>query len=133
VVQTDPRLREKGFGIWEGLTYAEIKERDADGYAQWREDPSAYTPPGGEGADATARRVAQAWQEIEKNGAETVVLVSHGGTLRILLRYLLRLAPESYWQIKLYNASLSYVQIRPDGNRLVLLNDTQHLRGNSIG
>ena len=48
-VQTDSRLREKGFGAWEGLTYAEIMERDAEGYKRWLEDPSVYTPVGGEG------------------------------------------------------------------------------------
>jgi alpha-ribazole phosphatase len=127
VVQTDSRLREKGFGVWESLTYAEIKEWDADGYTRWREDPSAYTPPGGEELEATAMRVAQVWKEIETMEVETVVLVSHGGTLRILLRQLLGLTPDSYWQIKLDNASLSYLEICPAGNQLVLLNDTRHL------
>ena len=126
-VQADSRLREKGFGVWEGRTFAEIREQDADGYALWREDPSQYTPAGGEGLQATAERVAEAWREIEQNEAETVALVSHGGTLRILLRYLLGLAPESYWEIKLSNASLSYLEIVAEGNRLVSLNETGHL------
>ena len=128
VLQTDSRLREKGFGAWEGLTYAEIMESDAEGYKRWRKDPSVYTPAGGEGLDAATRRVAQVWQEIEQVAAETVVLVSHGGTLRILLRYLLELTPESYWEIKLDNAGLSHLQICADGNTLVSLNDTRHLQ-----
>jgi probable phosphoglycerate mutase len=132
LVQTDPRLREKGFGIWEGLTYAEIKEQDADGFARWREDPSLYTPSGGEGLDTAAQRVAQAWQEIEANAAKTVALVSHGGTLRILLRHLLGLTPESYWQIKLDNASLSYLQICQAGNKIISINDTRHLKVDSL-
>jgi alpha-ribazole phosphatase len=126
-VQTDPRLREKGFGNWEGLTYAEIKEQDADGFARWREDPSFYTPSGGEGFEVAARRVARAWQEIEAVAAETVALVSHGGTLRILLRQLLGLAPDSYWHIKLDNASLSILKISRAGNRIISINDTRHL------
>jgi probable phosphoglycerate mutase len=131
-VEADSRLREKGFGAWEGLTFAEIKKRDAAGYARWREDPSLYTPAGGEGLNETAERVVQAWREIEESTAETVALVSHGGTLRILLRYLLGLAPDSYWEIKLGNASLSYLQISPVGNRIISLNDTQHLGEESL-
>lgn len=128
VVQTDSRLREKGFGAWEGLTYAEIMERDAEGYKRWREDPSIYTPSDGEGLGAATQRVVRAWQEIKQVAAQTVVLVSHGGTLRILLRHLLGLMPESYWEIKLDNASLSYLQICPAENTLVSLNDTRHLQ-----
>ena len=127
-VTTDRRLREMSFGAWEGLTYSEIMDSDAESYKQWKENPAANTPSGGEGLEAAARRVGQVWREIEQVDAETIVLVSHGGTLRILLRYLLGLPPEAYWQFKIDNASLSHVQIRPTGNTLVSLNDIRHLQ-----
>src|SRR6266516_6109962 len=43
-VRLDPRLRERGFGSWEGLTTTEIEERDADALARWRagEGPGAH-------------------------------------------------------------------------------------------
>lgn len=49
-------------------------------------------------------------------------------TVRILLCHLLKLPPEAYWQLKLDNASLSSVQIRPAGNTLVSLNDSRDLQ-----
>jgi probable phosphoglycerate mutase len=127
LVTPDPRLREMGFGAWEGLTVPQIKERYADSYRRWREDPAANPPEGAEGLVAAEQRVKQAWQEIKRSDAETVVLVSHGGTLRILLRHLLGLPPEAYWQFKIGNASLSRLRITPAGSTLVAMNDTRHL------
>lgn len=126
-VKTDPRLREMGFGAWEGLTYNEIMESDADSYTLWKENPFLHAPSGAETLDVAGRRIVHAWQEIEREYAETIVLVSHGGTLRILLRHLLGLPPEAYWQFKIDNASLSHVQINPVGNTLISINDTRHL------
>lgn len=132
-VKTDPRLREMGFGAWEGLTYNEIMESDADSYSLWKENPFLHAPSGAETLDVAGRRIIHAWQEIEREYADTVVLVSHGGTLRVLLCHLLGLPPEAFWQLKLYNASISTVQISPAGNTLISLNDTDHLQTEEEG
>jgi len=126
-VTADPRLREMSYGKWEGLTVDEIKEHYDGEYRHWRTDPATYPPEGGEGLAAAVRRVEHVLQDVAQVEAETVVLVSHGGTLRILLRYLLGLPPDAYWQFKIENASISTVQISAVGNRLVRMNDTGHL------
>ncbi|MFN2143580.1 MAG: alpha-ribazole phosphatase [Candidatus Promineifilaceae bacterium] len=131
-VTADSRLRELSYGKWEGLTVTKIKERYDGAYRRWRTDPANHPPEGGEVLAAAARRVEQVWQEIKQVEAETVVLVSHGGTLRILLRHLLALPPEAFWQFKIENASLSTVQISAAGNILVRMNDTGHLLPHAI-
>jgi broad specificity phosphatase PhoE len=44
-VRLDPRLREGGFGSWEGLTGYEIEERDADALARWQANARALMTP----------------------------------------------------------------------------------------
>lgn len=127
-ILTDARLREIGFGSWEGLSIDQIMEQDGDAYRRWRENPSAHAPIGGETLDVTGQRVLSLWQEIREIDAGTIVVVSHGGTLRILLSHLLQLPPQSFWQLELDNASLSTIKINQTGNTLISLNDTQHLQ-----
>lgn len=126
-VKTDRRLREINFGSWEGLSTAQIIEQDGDAYRRWKENPAAHAPTGGESLEIAERRILSLWQEIRASDMETVALVSHGGTLRILLSHLLGLPPESFWRIKLGNASLSRLHCNHANITLDALNDMQHL------
>ena len=79
-VTPDPRLRERDFGTWEGMTDLEILERF----------PEASTGPWG---DAETRselelRVLAALRRIsERHTGETVLVVTHGGPLRAMLAH----------------------------------------------
>jgi len=81
-VELDPRLRERHFGPWQGLTAEEIGERFPDQFARWRsvldlDDPAI------ERQEALAARVGDAFREIaQRVGDGTAVLVMHGGSAR---------------------------------------------------
>ncbi|GAJ15856.1 unnamed protein product, partial [marine sediment metagenome] len=97
-VRADPRLREMDFGDWEGLTYSEIRERYPQALARWQGDPLATSPPGGESLAQLAMRVGDVLDDFPKlDQAETVLVVSHGGPLRVLLCLALGLAPADHW------------------------------------
>ena len=78
----DERLRERGFGRWEGLTMADIEERYADDVRLWR----AGTGPGAQDAEpieAFAARVRSFLDDIaQRHPDEEVLVVAHGGTIR---------------------------------------------------
>lgn len=81
--RTDDRLREIGFGHWEGSTWAEIRRRDPDGASardrsRWRHRPPG---PGGESYEALAERVAPILDDLHRDA----VMVSHGGVARAML------------------------------------------------
>ena len=58
-VEVDERLRELDYGHWEGLSYAEIDERDPELRARWEHDPAETHSPGGEsGNDVAARALS---------------------------------------------------------------------------
>lgn len=127
-VRAEPRLREIGFGAWEGLTNREIEERAPEALAVWHDDPLNTAAPGGETLAQVAERVGSALDDItEGHSDETVLVVAHGGTLRLLLCLGLRVSPAIHWQFRLDVASLSEVDIYEEGAIVNSLNDTSHL------
>lgn len=81
-VQTDARLREVNFGLWEGLTRAEITERFGGEFSRWSSGESS-TPDGGEADEMMAERVLAALHEIaERHPDARVVVVTSGGPIR---------------------------------------------------
>ncbi|MCC7389405.1 MAG: histidine phosphatase family protein [Phycisphaerales bacterium] len=57
-VKVVPGLHELGVGLWEGLDEATAEDRGGRAYRQWREDPTAVVPPGGEALSEAAERVS---------------------------------------------------------------------------
>jgi alpha-ribazole phosphatase len=128
-IQADPRLREIRFGDWEGLTSEEIKERDPESLTAWYDDPLQASPPGGETLNEVAQRAGAALAEITAhNPDKTVLIVAHGGILRVLLCLALEVSPTNYWRFRFGLGSLSEVSVEQTGTTLHSLNDTTHLR-----
>ena len=129
-VQAEARLREMAFGHWEGLTYAEIQQRDAQTLAAWERDALHTAPPGGETLLHMMERVRAAYVSIvAANQDQTIGIVAHGGSLQLLLCLALGLPPQAYWQFAVAPASLSELCVYAQGAILTRLNDTHHLHG----
>jgi len=81
-VETDPRLRERHYGQWQGLGRAELDERWPEERARWRAgDPSPGC--GIEHVGDLAERVAQALRDVaERHAGGTIVVSTHGGAAR---------------------------------------------------
>ncbi len=127
-MRTDPRLREISFGVWEGLTYNEIKEKYPEALAAWESDLYQNSPTNGETLEQLERRVRSVLNELcEKHKDQTVLVVAHGGVLQTLLCFVLDLSPAKYWQFRISPASLSEISFYPAGAIVNLLNDVSHL------
>jgi len=84
-VHRDPRLREIHQGRWEGLTVAQIRERDAELHSRWEADPLAVTLPGGESIDDVRRRALAAMCDIIRwHSGSLICLVTHKVVLTIM-------------------------------------------------
>ncbi|MFO1108026.1 MAG: histidine phosphatase family protein [Bradyrhizobium sp.] len=77
----DDRLREIGYGRWEGSTLAEMRDQDPELFAKRQTAKWTMSPPGGETYAAVQIRM-QDWYDSVKH--DTVV-VAHGGTCRALM------------------------------------------------
>ncbi|ARX83112.1 hypothetical protein SMD44_02526 [Streptomyces alboflavus] len=128
-VHLEEGLRETDFGDWEGLTFAEVRERQPDALTAWLASPDV-APPGGESfAEVTTRVEAARERLLTAHAGRTVLLVTHVTPIKTLVRLALGAPPESLFRMELSAASLSAVAYYADGNAsLRLLNDTAHLR-----
>ncbi|WP_084528301.1 histidine phosphatase family protein [Nocardia crassostreae] len=128
-VQVDAGLREADFGVWDGLTIAEVRHRYPDDLAAWLRS-SAVAPPGGESLDEVAGRVVLVRDKLlARHPARTILVVTHVTPVRQLIRLALGAPPESLFRMETAAASLSTVAYYPNGNTALLsLNDTSHLR-----
>ena len=84
-LRIEPRLREQSFGEWEGLTRAEVLERDRERLLRWEADLGT-PPPGGEPLTEVQARMLALVQELARgHRGEHVALVSHVGPIKALL------------------------------------------------
>ncbi|MGK4905882.1 bifunctional RNase H/acid phosphatase [Streptomyces albus] len=129
-VRTDEGLRETDFGAWEGLTFAEVRERYPEDLDAWLASPAARPTGGGESFEEVARRVTVARDRLlARYTGRTVLVVTHVTPVKTLVRLALGAPPQSLFRMELSAASLSAVAYYADGNAsLRLLNDTAHLR-----
>lgn len=79
----DPRLREAGFGRWEGLTTLEVKRTFPEERRRRRADRWTFAPPGGQSYEDLARAMESLLAGLD--GEEPTLLVTHSGNLRALM------------------------------------------------
>ncbi|MFB7919334.1 bifunctional RNase H/acid phosphatase [Streptomyces sp. NPDC056061] len=129
-VRIEDGLRETDFGAWEGLTFAEVRERHGADLDAWLASAEAAPTGGGESFAEVARRVEAARDRlITRHAGRTVLVVTHVTPIKTLVRLALGAPPDAMFRMELSAASVSAVAYYADGNAsLRLLNDTSHLR-----
>ena len=122
------RSRRTDFGDWEGLTFAEVRERWPSQLDAWLGSPDV-APPGGESITDVTRRVRRARDRLlAAHPGGTILVVSHVTPIKILLRIGLDAPTATLFRLHLDIASLSTVDWYADGPASVrLVNDTSHL------
>ena len=82
----EPDLQELHFGAWEGRSTAELMQTSAEDLGRFWRDPYGFTPPEGEPLLAFEARVLGALQRLQaRHAGERLLLVTHGGVIRLLL------------------------------------------------
>ena len=82
----EPDLQELHFGAWEGRSTAELMQTSAEDLGRFWSDPYAFTPPEGETLLAFEARILAALQRLQaRHAGERLLLVTHGGVIRLLL------------------------------------------------
>jgi alpha-ribazole phosphatase len=124
----DPRLRECSYGRWEAMTYKEIQERWPEDYTAWQHDPLTRFPPGGESLDQLTERVGSFVSELHNTHAEQkIMIVAHGGSLRALICYAMKLPSHTYWRLSLATGSVSELLLHSETAVLTLFNDQHYV------
>jgi alpha-ribazole phosphatase len=106
-VHLDKDLQELHFGAWEGQSAAALMETDAEGLGLFWADPYAFTPPGGEPVEDFSTRVLTAVARLHAAYAgERILLISHGGVMRLLLAQARGLPREQLLNVEVGHGSL---------------------------
>lgn len=83
-LRVDPRLAEYHFGRWQGVPIETLGEEQGDALGRFWADPVAHPPPGAETFRAFAQRLAHALDDACGRRGERVLVVTHGGAIRLL-------------------------------------------------
>jgi alpha-ribazole phosphatase len=111
-LETEPAFREISFGAWEGRTTTEIDAVTPDAQRRFWSDPLNYPPPDGEPLANFAARVSAAWRTLlERHAGRHVLVVAHGGVIRMVLCQVLEMSPGRLWRLEVPYASCSRVRV----------------------
>ena len=127
-VATRQGLRERGFGTFEGQTYAQIAEDWPEESERWRSRDPHFAPPGGESLVQLRERIQSTVDALaSQHVGEHIVLVAHGGVMDALYRLATQLDLGSPRTWALGNAAINRLLWTPEGLTLVGWADEQHL------
>ena len=127
-VQEAAAFREMGFGEWEGLTRDEVRERFADAHRAWVETPQEAIWPGAETLAAVRTRALAGLAALRAaHQGQTICLVTHGITGRLLILEALGLGPDRLWSFHLSSTGISELEFRDDWTTLHRMNSLIHL------
>lgn len=106
-VHLDKDLQELHFGVWEGQSAAALMETDAEALGLFWADPYSFTPPQGEPVVDFSTRVLAAVDRLHATYAgERVLLISHGGVMRLLLAQARGLPREQLLNVEVRHGAL---------------------------
>lgn len=112
----DERLKEVGFGEWEGKSSRQLLQQDPDIIKQFYFDPVKHRPAGAEPLDKFRQRVAAAIADVlQQHRQKKVLIVAHAGVIRAAIANTLGTADAAMYRMSIGNAAI--VSIRDDGQR----------------
>jgi len=116
----DERLKEIGFGEWEGRSPELLYQESPQLVSNFWNNPVECPPPGGEPMTRFQSRVESAWQDIQLTHAgRHLLVVAHGGVNRMIISTVLNIPLSHLFRLELPYAGISRIRIEQDCPRLV--------------
>lgn len=122
-------LNDLDYGDWQWRTHQEVEGRWPELFELWHSAPHRMRFPRGESLQHVGARVADALRFLlERHSGETVVLVGHDSSNRVMLLELLELPLSAYWRIDQDPCGVSEILVNTKHAKVLFLNETQHLK-----
>lgn len=128
-IMMEKDLKEYSFGIWEGKNFDALKDNYPEIYKIWESTPQTCQIPDAEHFPTYSCRVNKFIERsLEKHADDTILVVSHALTSKLMITNSLNLPEEYIHSFKVENASVNIMNF---SDRVVMekLNDTTHLKG----
>jgi len=117
-VALDDRLKEIGFGGWEGKTKDQISAESPTALSSFYDDPIRNRPPGAETLDDFNSRISEAWSGLTTQySGQHVLLVGHAGVIRMTMLHVLNMPLSSMFRIYVPNAGVTRIRIDGVGDK----------------
>jgi probable phosphoglycerate mutase len=129
-LETHEGLRERAFGVFQGLTPDEIATAHPADFERWRDREPEHVVPGGESLAGFRARVRGALEELAA-GQGPVIVITHGGVLDAAYRIAQGIGDRDKRAWPLQNASVNRIEVGPMGWRVQEWGDVSHLADGS--
>ena len=103
--------QERAFGIFDGLSYQQVESSYPAELQAYLQQPFDYDLQEGETFKQFQQRIQQAWTELIESDCESILLVTHGGPMRLVLQSILNLSNETLFHIELGYASMVSIEV----------------------
>lgn len=105
-------IKERNFGVWEGMSFDEIREKWPEAFDAWAENPLEFSPMEGESTGEVRDRALKAFNEIiGRHNGSTIAIIAHGGINRVLICELLGMPLENIFRIEQDFAALNVIEL----------------------
>jgi len=141
-IHSDASLRERCFGVFEGLLYSELAERYPEEYVLWQaRDPDVVLPTGQRPAESIrsfqVRIITSLTHYARKHPKQRIVVVGHGGVLECAYRAARQLPLHAQREVKMLNASINRFQFSESEHgephwQLLEWGNIEHLKENAM-
>lgn len=121
-------LKEISFGDFEGLTFDEIKDKYPKEFQDMIEKGYEYKYPNGESLIDSYNRVCIELDNIISNSDDrTILICSHGGTIRNIITYLISNSYKYHWNFKIDNGSVTILEVQDGFTVITAMNNTSFI------
>ena len=121
-------LKEISFGDFEGLTFDEIKDKYPKEFQDMIEKGYEYKYPNGESLIDSYNRVCLELDNIISNNDDrTILICSHGGTIRNIITYLISNSYKYHWNFKIDNGSVTILEVQDGFTVITAMNNTSFI------
>lgn len=118
----DDRLKEIGFGDWEGKRGDEIRAEDADAFKRFYTDPVNNQPDGAERLRSFYLRVSAAWDEqAARDDIERLLIIAHAGVIRAIVTHVMKAPLLSMYRMQIPSAALVSIQFSEERPPMVVI------------
>ncbi len=123
-----PTLRERHYGMFETLTYIEVREKFPEQYARFRDKDPDFDFEGGETLRGFNERSLKAVNDlIERHAGEQILVFTHGGVLEMVYRHARAAGLSSPRDFEIPNAGINWIEVTPGEWKVWAWAEVSHL------
>ncbi len=110
-IKTVTGLRERSFGTWGGLSTEEVQKKFPEDWTAWKRDKMHHAPGGGESLMDFFKRVSKTVAQLtSQHHEQTLLVVAHAGTIRMLVIAALGMPLENFKRLVITNCSMTEIE-----------------------